>query len=204
MLHREGAHHDGVQEAVDRSEEHTSELQSLRHLVCRLLLEKKMESGSSNTSPAVQPDCASAWRAEFSDIMWGALISTFFFNDPATPEIYTLSLHDALPIWLRYRDLGASRTSSNSFTVRPGCGGKLCSAIGIMRATSALACSIVTAGFFCHESGTRITPPAAVPVTLVPKSAPVRILSFTSRRVKRSTTGARNGSSRSKASDGLP
>ena len=23
----------------------------------------------------------------------------FFFNDPATPEIYTLSLHDALPIW---------------------------------------------------------------------------------------------------------
>src|SRR5437899_11995686 len=27
--------------ALDRSEEHTSELQSLRHLVCRLLLEKK-------------------------------------------------------------------------------------------------------------------------------------------------------------------
>src|ERR1035441_10987194 len=27
--------------AADRSEEHTSELQSLRHLVCRLLLEKK-------------------------------------------------------------------------------------------------------------------------------------------------------------------
>src|SRR5437899_6447566 len=26
---------------VERSEEHTSELQSLRHLVCRLLLEKK-------------------------------------------------------------------------------------------------------------------------------------------------------------------
>src|ERR1039458_10781970 len=29
-----------------RSEEHTSELQSLRHLVCRLLLEKKISSGS--------------------------------------------------------------------------------------------------------------------------------------------------------------
>src|SRR5205814_9041993 len=28
----------------DRSEEHTSELQSLRHLVCRLLLEKKNTS----------------------------------------------------------------------------------------------------------------------------------------------------------------
>src|SRR5205814_9528210 len=29
------------EEITDRSEEHTSELQSLRHLVCRLLLEKK-------------------------------------------------------------------------------------------------------------------------------------------------------------------
>src|SRR5258705_4112722 len=29
------------QRQADRSEEHTSELQSLRHLVCRLLLEKK-------------------------------------------------------------------------------------------------------------------------------------------------------------------
>src|SRR5437867_12730765 len=26
------------------------------------------------------------------------LFSSFFFNDPATTEIYTLSLHDALPI----------------------------------------------------------------------------------------------------------
>src|SRR3989338_6978035 len=42
-----------------RSEEHTSELQSQFHLVCRLV---------------------------------------FFFNDTATTEIYTLSLHDALPI----------------------------------------------------------------------------------------------------------
>src|SRR5258705_7232156 len=30
--------------ALSRSEEHTSELQSLRHLVCRLLLEKKNEN----------------------------------------------------------------------------------------------------------------------------------------------------------------
>src|SRR5438477_12420176 len=27
------------------------------------------------------------------------LLSFFFFNDTATTEIYTLSLHDALPIW---------------------------------------------------------------------------------------------------------
>src|ERR1035438_10693292 len=32
---------DAAIKIVDRSEEHTSELQSLRHLVCRLLLEKK-------------------------------------------------------------------------------------------------------------------------------------------------------------------
>src|SRR5205814_7317173 len=30
--------------ALQRSEEHTSELQSLRHLVCRLLLEKKKKN----------------------------------------------------------------------------------------------------------------------------------------------------------------
>src|SRR2546430_11575649 len=30
----------------------------------------------------------------------------FFFNDPATTEIYTLSLHDALPISRRDRDAG--------------------------------------------------------------------------------------------------
>src|ERR1041385_9426340 len=29
----------------------------------------------------------------------GNLKSVFFFNDTATTEIYTLSLHDALPIW---------------------------------------------------------------------------------------------------------
>src|SRR2546430_13387272 len=30
----------------------------------------------------------------------------FFFNDTATTEIYTLSLHDALPIWGRDRTCG--------------------------------------------------------------------------------------------------
>src|SRR2546422_7932718 len=33
--------------------------------------------------------------------MWCAVF--FFFNDTATPEIYTLSLHDALPICVRAR-----------------------------------------------------------------------------------------------------
>src|SRR5262245_64707657 len=38
---------------ANRSEEHTSELQSLRHLVCRLLLAKK-KSSHKITSPIVQ------------------------------------------------------------------------------------------------------------------------------------------------------
>src|SRR5690349_24832927 len=33
----------------------------------------------------------------------------FFFNDTATTEIYTLSLHDALPIYLRRRPTGGVR-----------------------------------------------------------------------------------------------
>src|SRR5262245_63903596 len=37
-----GQHLNGCE--AERSEEHTSELQSLRHLVCRLLLEKKKKS----------------------------------------------------------------------------------------------------------------------------------------------------------------
>src|SRR5262245_65116759 len=38
----------GVVSLRQRSEEHTSELQSLRHLVCRLLLEKKKKKKTSN------------------------------------------------------------------------------------------------------------------------------------------------------------
>src|SRR5256885_16977805 len=34
---------------------------------------------------------------------WSACLRFFFFNDTATTEIYTLSLHDALPIYLYQR-----------------------------------------------------------------------------------------------------
>src|SRR5260370_21557633 len=34
----------------------------------------------------------------------------FFFNDTATTEIYTLSLHDALPIWPPGRGSGGARS----------------------------------------------------------------------------------------------
>src|SRR5262245_63913371 len=39
----------GLCRALARSEEHTSELQSLRHLVCRLLLEKKKKMTENTT-----------------------------------------------------------------------------------------------------------------------------------------------------------
>src|SRR6266511_6287325 len=41
----------------------------------------------------------------------------FFFNDTATTEIYTLSLHDALPIWPCHRP-GAQQRSYDAH-VRP-------------------------------------------------------------------------------------
>src|ERR1039458_5112002 len=41
---RRGIDQAGFPPGATRSEEHTSELQSLRHLVCRLLLEKKKHS----------------------------------------------------------------------------------------------------------------------------------------------------------------
>src|SRR5690242_21247891 len=41
------------------------------------------------------------------------MFSSFFFNDTATTAIYTLSLHDALPIWVVdrvHRDTADGRT----------------------------------------------------------------------------------------------
>src|SRR5215813_11403906 len=95
-----------------RSEEHTSELQSRPHLVCRLLLEKKkcrsqawsvfqrmIQIGSCHFVFAgllmhLRPQ-QKFFVNKFSIV---GLYFHFFFNDTATTEIYTLSLHDALPI----------------------------------------------------------------------------------------------------------
>src|SRR2546428_9838971 len=48
------------------------------------------------------------------------IFNFFFFNDTATTEIYTLSLHDALPIWFSscHRSLTTSATGP-SVTVIP-------------------------------------------------------------------------------------
>src|SRR5947208_13387303 len=42
----------------------------------------------------------------------------FFFNDPAPTEIYTLSLHDALPIW-PWRRRGIQGTTSSTLPTCP-------------------------------------------------------------------------------------
>src|SRR5688572_31729099 len=54
--------------------------------------------------------------------MYIFLFSLFFFNDTATTEIYTLSLHDALPIYDQW--LAQKRGH------RPGVAGSITSALG--------------------------------------------------------------------------
>src|SRR5215813_9994942 len=89
-----------------RSEEHTSELQSRPHLVCRLLLEKKKndkipKNPSSDQFTAIRYSTQHTFQYEtFAEIDRSNVFFFFFFffNDTATTEIYTLSLHDALPI----------------------------------------------------------------------------------------------------------
>src|ERR1039458_10059534 len=97
-----------------RSGEHTSELQSLRPLVCRLLLEKKKKQSPNRFARINQarslrahhtalhawtrPSCAAPVPRVWLRGTTLRVVYCFFFNDTATTEIYTLSLHDALPI----------------------------------------------------------------------------------------------------------
>src|ERR1022692_1682126 len=79
----------------NRSEEHTSELQSPCNLVCRLLLEKKKRQHGGGRDPSLLvAQCPGA--SGLASLHHPCI--RFFFNDTATTEIYTLSLHDALPI----------------------------------------------------------------------------------------------------------
>src|SRR5690349_15033045 len=120
-------------EATSRSEEHTSELQSRRELVCRLLLEKKKMSRNFGmkmlTMTNLSTECLiqltklgydatpfnqilkqnakremrlRLGKVTVADVLAAQPVTTnllnFFFNATTTTEIYTLSLHDALPI----------------------------------------------------------------------------------------------------------
>src|SRR5438093_859749 len=97
-----------------RSEEHTSELQSLTNLVCRLLLGKKhtptaLLAPPSLSSPAphrpldLYPHCQ-AQRRLHQQLLQSSALSPhplphpFFLLSPTATAILALSLHDALPI----------------------------------------------------------------------------------------------------------
>src|SRR6266480_4738110 len=90
-----------------RSEEHTSELQSHVNLVCRLLLEKKKNDPQPACDRLCPPPHAHYCQRDL-------ILYFFFFNDTATTEIYTLSLHDALPI-----SVALSYPFGYSFTLGP-------------------------------------------------------------------------------------
>src|SRR5439155_21082589 len=55
------------------------------------------------------------------------LLSFFFFNDTATTEIYTLSLHDALPICRAVRPRGPTAVARSSPRARPRAGARVAS-----------------------------------------------------------------------------
>src|ERR1022692_2295558 len=104
----------GSDAVQSRSEEHTSELQSPCNLVCRLLLEKRQlrHRGIVRPTEIPRPGAGGHWATRACPSRSRALAHLrrvparsatpqtpfFFFNDTATTEIYTLSLHDALPI----------------------------------------------------------------------------------------------------------
>src|SRR5204862_6589330 len=50
---------------------------------------------------------------------WCIYSAFFFFTDPATPEIYTLSLHDALPIFDTFASLYLQNNGDGTFTATP-------------------------------------------------------------------------------------
>src|SRR3954465_2271215 len=92
-----------------RSEEHTSELQSHDNLVCRLLLEKKnillaglvlqlflFPDHLLRAPTLAQPGCGAPRPTSRLGLRAFPGAGFFFFNDTATTEIYTLSLHDDL------------------------------------------------------------------------------------------------------------
>src|SRR5438552_281829 len=97
-------------------------------LVCRLLLEKKKtskdgvaieETGESRSNDPFAALYSYHLHAMYDDIYLNffllrrtnqllLLFLFFFFNDTSTTEIYTLSLHDALPICLNELNRGQS------------------------------------------------------------------------------------------------
>src|ERR1039458_6984953 len=97
-----------------RSEEHTSELQSLRHLVCRLLLEQKDKREKDNTcarkgihppapngpTPLPPMRTATPETPTMKGEMMGQMccVHPFFLSEPPTAGTYPFPHRAALPI----------------------------------------------------------------------------------------------------------
>src|ERR1039457_684890 len=98
----------------NRSEEHTSELQSPCNLVCRLLLEKNTRLPHGRNGPNTAGEAlarrrgrlraaqafshAAGSRCEVREREPRRRFCFFFFNDTGTPAIYPLPLPAPLPI----------------------------------------------------------------------------------------------------------
>src|SRR5476649_2538395 len=84
---------------ICRSEEHTSELHHTVISYAVFCLKKKTRVGRSTAWRDGYRHRRGARRSLVGGVpQSGAGWLDFFFNDTATTEIYTLSLHDALPI----------------------------------------------------------------------------------------------------------
>src|ERR671928_112663 len=92
----------GADVPAARSEEHTSELQSRETISYAVFcLKKKKTARRCRASPGPRPPTSAVVLHPAFPLI--TFIFFFFFNDTATTEIYTLSLHDALPISRRGR-----------------------------------------------------------------------------------------------------
>src|SRR6266536_908389 len=102
---------DWIADYRERSEEHTSELQSRVDLVCRLLRDKKKEDERhGGCDSEKQPThgrnpllldstlLVVLYPLRQVHVVKGSLAILMFFTDATTTETYTLSLHVALPI----------------------------------------------------------------------------------------------------------
>src|SRR3990170_4912130 len=85
-----------------RSEEHTSELQSPDHLVCRLLLEKICTFPCSGGIYVAVVGLIASHTAYLEGVgyllLYNFMFVLFFLNNPAPPEIYPLPRRAALRV----------------------------------------------------------------------------------------------------------
>src|SRR5215204_2865117 len=143
-----------------RSEEHTSELQSHSDLVCRLLLEKKK---ICRRIDALGHAVVAGDLGDAQAIIVEHALASFFFHHAATTEIYTLSLHDALPI-------SPGSRSRRTSTSRPRNLLPCISACSSPAATAA-AGSSVFCGSQVPMSQTMTSPPPYSPAGMTPSKS---------------------------------